>query len=171
MKIVKNLKKKNSMGIKFNGISTPFGGVSWEYTEVKNQEEYEAIQLLFIFLEGKRLITLPYSRNNKIDIVKDKEWCSLSVINLKGEIFSIISKYTLPLELINELQSMINHCNSLLEGIESLNLHKITINDISENRDEFLELIDNFKQSIFPHIKSLSKKYSIEFKEIENDII
>lgn len=26
-------KEKNKMGIRLNGISTPFGGVQWEYTD------------------------------------------------------------------------------------------------------------------------------------------
>ena len=47
MESTRKSRKKNSMGIRLNGVSTPFGGISWEYKEEK-QEEYEAIQLLFI---------------------------------------------------------------------------------------------------------------------------
>jgi len=97
------------------------------------------------------------------------EWCSLSAIDLKNKIFGILSKYTLPSELINELQSMIDHCNSLLEGIASLDSNKVVINNNLQKHNDFLKLIDNFKKSLFSHIKSLSEKYSISFKEIEND--
>ena len=168
MASIKKSKKKNSVGIKLNGISTPFGGISWEYTEEKKQEEYEAIQLLFVFLEGKRLINLPFSRNNRIPIDKDMEWCSLSAIDLKNKIFVILSKYTLPSELINELQSMIDHCNSLVEGIASLDSSIVVLNDNLQKHDNFLNLIDDFKKSLFPHIVSLSEEYSIAFKEIDN---
>lgn len=160
---VKKLKKKNSMGVRLNGVSIPFGGISWEYTEEKKQE-YEAIQLLFVFLEGKRLITLPFSRNNRISIEKDMEWCSLSTIDLKNKIFSILSKYTLPLEVKNELQSIIDHCNLLLEGITSLDSNKVIINNSLQKHDDFLRLIYNFKRSLVPHIKSLSEKYSISYR-------
>ena len=38
------------MGIKITGIDTPFGGVSWEYTETSKN----GIQELFYYLETKR---------------------------------------------------------------------------------------------------------------------
>ncbi len=155
------------MSIKFNGFSTPFGGVSWEYTEDKKQQEYEAIQLLFIFLEGKRLISLPFSRNGGIPFNKDMKWCLLSAINLKDNIFMIIVKYnTLPSNVKKELQRIIDHCNILIEGITSLDSNISILND-SQKYNNFLYIINNFKQSIFPHIVFLSQKYSIEFKEIE----
>lgn len=161
------IKKKNGLGIRINAISTPFGGISWGYTEKEKQEDYEAVQLLFIFLEGKRLITLPFSRNIDVPFDKDMEWCSLSAIDLKNNIFCILSKYKLPSDVINELQSMINHCNSLLEGMASLDSKKVIINNNYnklQKHDDFLNMIDNFKKNIFYHIKFLSEKYSIEFK-------
>ena len=112
---------------------------------------------------------MPFSRNNRIPFEKDIEWCSLSALDLKAKILGIIYKYTLPSELINELQSMINHCNSLLEEVESLKSNKIIINNSLDKRDDFLKLIDSFKKSLFTHIKSLSEKYLIEFKEVDND--
>lgn len=156
------------MNIKINGISTPFGGISWEYTDKKKQKDYEAIQLLFVFLEGKRLITLPFSRNNRIPIDKDMEWCSLSAIDLRNKIFGILGKYTLPSELKNELKSIIDYCNSLVEGIASLDSSIVVLNNNLQKHDDFLNLINNFKESLFPHIVSLSRKYSIELKEIDN---
>lgn len=43
------------MGIKITGVSVPFGGVSWEYTE----PEKKYIQDLFFYLESKRVLTNP----------------------------------------------------------------------------------------------------------------
>lgn len=43
------------MAIKITGISFPFPGISWEYTEGERQQ----IQKLFYFLEGKRLLINP----------------------------------------------------------------------------------------------------------------
>lgn len=62
------------------------------------KQEYEAINLLFILLEGKRLVTLSFSRSNRIPIEKDMEWCSLSAIDLKDKIFGLLYKYTLQSE-------------------------------------------------------------------------
>lgn len=155
------------MSIKFNGFSTPFGGVSWEYTEDKKQKEYEAIQLLFIFLDGKRLIHLPFSRNGGIPFNKDMEWCLLSSMDLRNNIFMILVKYTLPSDVKKELKSIIDYCNILIEGITSLDSSMIILNNDSQKYNDFLNLINNFKQSIFPHIVFLSQKYSIEFKGIE----
>lgn len=169
VRINNNIQRRgNILSIKFNGFSTPFGGVSWEYTEDKKQKEYEAIQLLFIFLEGKRLINLPFSRNGGIPFNKDMKWCLLSAINLKDNIFVILVKYnTLPSDVKKELQSIIDYCNILIEGIASLDSSVIILNNDSQKYNDFLNLINNFKQSIFPHIVPLSQKYSIEFKEIE----
>lgn len=36
-------KEKNKMGIRLNGISTPFGGVQWEYTDEGQQYDFEKI--------------------------------------------------------------------------------------------------------------------------------
>ena len=33
-------KEKNKMGIRLNGISTPFGGVQWEYTDEGQQYDF-----------------------------------------------------------------------------------------------------------------------------------
>ncbi|WP_338152155.1 DUF6650 family protein [Clostridium botulinum] len=159
------MKKEKNIGIRLTGVSIPFGGISWEYTEKK--QEYEAINLLFILLEGKRLVTLSFSRSNRIPIEKDMEWCSLSAIDLKDKIFGLLYKYTLQSETKNELQSMIDQCNILIEGITSLASNKVVLNDKRLKRDDYLKLIDNFKKSLFPHIKFLSEKYSIPFKEID----
>lgn len=158
------------MGIKFTGLSTPFGGISWEYTEKKREDEYEAIQLLLVILESKRLITLPYSRNYNISTYNDRIWCSASAMDLKDKILLILSKYRLTQEVINELQGMIHNCNSFLESISSLDMDSFIINDDAYAREKFLKLVDKFKKSLSYHIKILSKKYSIEINEIGGDL-
>ncbi|EPS50628.1 hypothetical protein CFSAN002367_10209 [Clostridium botulinum CFSAN002367] len=77
------------------------------------------------------------------------EWCSLSAIDLKDKIFGLLYKYTLQSETKNELQSMIDQCNILIEGITSLASNKVVLNDKRLKRDDYLKLIDNFKKVSF----------------------
>ncbi|HFL3205764.1 TPA: DUF6650 family protein, partial [Clostridioides difficile] len=96
-----------------------------------------------MILESKRLVTLPYSRNYNISTYNDRIWCSSSTMDLKAKMIFILSKYKLSLELINELQGMIHHCNSFLESMSSLGVESSIINDDVYEREEFLNLVDN----------------------------
>lgn len=46
---------------RITGISTPVGGVSWEYTD---DDSSSVIMYIAVFLESKRLLTMPWSRVN-----------------------------------------------------------------------------------------------------------
>lgn len=151
------------MKIRLTGFSTPIFGASWEYTD-KKEEEHEAIELLFIILESKRLITLPYARNSNIKFEKDIVQCSFSTFDLKGKMMMILEKYTLPSETKSILKDMIRCCNNLLEALPSF---ESSLGNLSRERSKqralFLQEIDSFKKELFLHIEVLSKRYKINF--------
>lgn len=151
-----------SMKIRLTGFSTPIFGASWEYSE-KKKKEHEAIELLFMILESKRLITLPHARNNNIKFERDIVQCSFSTLDLKGQIMMIFKKYTLPSETKSILKEMIC-CNDLLETLPSFESSLDDLNkEVSGQRDLFLQEIDSFKKELFLHIKLLSERYKITF--------
>lgn len=84
------------MGIKITGIDTPFGGVSWEYTEISKN----GIQELFYYLETKRILINPVE-------MELKSWCAQSAIEMKREIASILSKYKFNSDTVCWLRAMI----------------------------------------------------------------
>lgn len=98
------------MSIKITGIDTPFGGVSWEYTETSKR----GVQELFYYLETKRILTNPME-------MEIKEWCSQSAIEMKKEIASILSKYKFNADTISRLRIMINACNTFLDDLTLVN--------------------------------------------------
>lgn len=86
------------MGIKITGIDTPFGGVSWEYTETSKN----GIQELFYYLETKRILINPVE-------MEIKSWCVQSAIEMKREIASVLSKYKFNSDTICWLRAMIEY--------------------------------------------------------------
>ncbi|HFJ9506653.1 MULTISPECIES: DUF6650 family protein [Bacillus cereus group] len=151
------------MKIRLTGFSTPFFGASWEYSEERKKEQ-EAIELLFIILQGKRLITLPDTRNSNVKFERDIIQCSFSTLDLKGKIMMILEKYTLPSETKSILKDMICCCNDLLETLPSFESSVDDLNkEISEQRDLFLQEIGSFKKELFSYIEVLSERYKITF--------
>ena len=70
------------MGIRITGVSTPIGGISWEFTETKKK----GIKDLFLFLESKRILVNPKE-------MEVKEWSEQSVIEIKNKLVSIATEY------------------------------------------------------------------------------
>ena len=62
------------MKYELNGISLPFGGISWNKTKSKK----DIFSFLLIYLESKRILV------NPIEMEK-KEWCMESVLEIKKQ--------------------------------------------------------------------------------------
>ncbi len=66
------------MKYELSGISTPFGGISWN----KTNSVKDTFSFLLIYLESKRILV------NPIEMEK-KEWCIESVLEMKKQLVSI----------------------------------------------------------------------------------
>ena len=94
------------MGIKVTGVSTPFGGISWEYTEA----EKKGVQELFFFLETKRILVNPVE-------MEIKQWCIQSAIEIKQKLTELHSQYDFSNHTTNCMRSMIDACNDFLDKL------------------------------------------------------
>ena len=142
------------MGIKITGIDTPFGGVSWEYTETSKN----GIQELFYYLETKRILINPVE-------MELKSWCAQSAIEMKREIASILSKYKFNSDTVCWLRAMINACNLFLDSLGSVKSSGIIYKNSSGDWEDatFSRAMRQFRKVFKENILLLSQAYQIPF--------
>lgn len=142
------------MGIKITGIDTPFGGVSWEYTETSK----DGIQELFYYLETKRILINPIE-------MERKEWCVRSAIEMKREIATILSKYKFNSDTVCLLRTMINACNQFLDSLSSVKNSGIIYKNRSGDWEDatFSRAMKQFRMAFKEGILLLSQAYQIPF--------
>ena len=144
------------MGIKLTGVSSPFGGISWEYSE----SEKECIKKLFVFLESKRLLVNPISME-----IPDE--CAQSALEIKHFIVELMVKYSFSARTEKNLNSMIGGCNEYLDGLTNKKQnHIIYKNGHGDWYDADFSLIMKKIRSLFrENIEILSQNYEITFNK------
>lgn len=142
------------MGVRITGIDTPFGGVSWEYTETAKH----GIQELFYFLETKRVLT------NPIEMEK-KDWCSRSAIEIKTKIAEVLGKYHFNAETISCLRSMADACNSFLDCLDVVPNEDIIYKNSSGDWENIIysKAMRTFRAVLKEKIELLSTAYNLQF--------
>ena len=142
------------MGIRITGIDTPFGGVSWEYTETARK----GIQELFYFLESKRLLTNPAE-------MEIKAWCVESAIEIKNKLTELLSKYDFSKETIACIRTLISSCNSFLDDMGCVNNPGIIYKNGSGDWEDihFSKSMKKLRESFRGTIMTLSEAYQINF--------
>lgn len=149
------------MGIKITGISVPFGGVSWEYTE----PEQKGIQDLFFYLESKRILTNPMD-------MEIKEWCEQSAIEIKNTLVSVFSKADYPQDTITCIRSMMNACNVFLDDMRKVNITGIIYKNGNGDwaHSGYSTAMKKFRKVFRDNIGLLSLAYNLTFpKEIPEE--
>ena len=102
------------MKYELNGISVPFGGISWS----KNNSSKEMFSYLLLFLESKRILVNPTD-------MEIKEWCIESVLEIKDTLVSITKDIKLKNDEILIITSLIDACNEYLDIVSPMNLNGI----------------------------------------------
>ena len=102
------------MEFRLNGISVPFGGISWD----KDVSEKDRIKHLFFYLESKRILTNPI----EMEIANQ---CVEAVLEIKNMLISITQDVEFSNENIELLRQMINACNKYLDDLNKLELPHI----------------------------------------------
>ena len=137
------------MGIRITGVSTPIGGISWEFTETKKK----GIKDLFLFLESKRILVNPKE-------MEVKEWSEQSVIEIKSKLVSIATEYEYSQNTMECFKMMIDTCNIFLD-----NMHQVNISGII-----YASAMKEFRKSFKYNIQRLSEEYQLTFsKEIPEE--
>ena len=140
-----------------NGISLPFGGVSWS----KSLTAKEMFSHLLLYLESKRILVNPAH-------MEYKEWCIKSVLEIKETLVDITKDMSFKDNELCIIREMIDACNTYLDVVTPLNLNGI----IYKNGDNWCDLsfdsaMKKFRASFKEQIKTIEQKYKLKFnKEI-----
>ena len=150
------------MGIRFTGVDTPFGGVSWEYTENGKRGVHE----LFYFLETKRLLTNPI----EMEIGK---WCEQSAIEIKNKLADLLGKYDFNNETIKCIRTMIGCCNSFLDDMGAVPKSGIIYKNGRGDWENinFSKAMKKFRKGFRDNIATLSEVYKIEFPSAIPEVV
>ncbi len=142
------------MGVRITGLDTPFGGVSWEYTETAKH----GVQELFYFLETKRLLTNPVE-------MEIKSWCASSAIEIKAKVAETLGKYDFNLETVACLRSMTDACNSFLDRLDAVPIEGIIYKNSSGDWEDliFSNAMRTFRTTFKEKIELLSTAYNLKF--------
>lgn len=151
------------MKYELNGISTPFGGVSWN----KAISAKDKFSFLLIYLESKRILV------NPIEMEK-KEWCIESVLEIKNQLVSIAKDAAFKKEELLIIRNMIDACNQYLNTVSPLNLPNIIFKSrlLPESWEDlnFDKAMKQFRKSFKQEIEIIEKCYRLSFnKTIPNE--
>lgn len=148
------------MKFEINGISFPFGGISWN----KKDSEKEMFTHLLLYLESKRILVNPIEMENK-------EWCIESVLEIKQKLISITESIRLKDKDKVIILNLIETCNEYLNSVKSMELPSI----IFKNGDKWEDLgfdsaMKKFRASFKQEIQKIEKRYRLLFAKKIPDI-
>ncbi|MFR9545984.1 MAG: DUF6650 family protein [Rikenellaceae bacterium] len=134
------------MKYKVTGLSTPFGGVSFD----KKPTSKDRFSSLLLFLESKRILV------NPIEMEK-KEWCIQSVLEIKHFLIEITRDIKFKDKEMRIVRNMIDACNSYLDDVSPLKLPNI----IFKSGEHWEDM--SFDKSM----KQLRKQFGEEIQMVE----
>lgn len=153
------------MKYELNGISLPFGGISWN----KAKSKKDIFSFLLIYLESKRILV------NPIEMEK-KEWCMESVLEIKKQLVTITEKTDFKKDDLAIIRNMIEACNQYLDTVSKMDLPFIICKN-QESKGMWSDL--NFDNGLENHLKMklvllksvtvlpLIKQYLISFRRMK----
>lgn len=150
------------MKYELNGISTPFGGISWN----KSISAKDKFSFLLIYLESKRILV------NPIEMEK-KEWCIKSILEIKDQLVSITKDTAFKKDDLSIIRNMIEDCNQYLDTVSLLKLPSIIFksNEIEGTWEDlnFDKAMKQFRKSLKKEIEAIEKRHSLSFNKIIPD--
>ena len=144
------------MKFEINGISFPFGGISWN----KSTTTKEMFAHLLLFLEAKRILI------NPIEMEK-KEWCIESVLEIKKKLITITEGLELNDNEKEIILNLIDACNEYLNRVVPMELPSI----IFKNGDKWEDLsfdraMKSFRSGFKREIQKIENNYKLSFSKV-----
>ncbi len=135
-----------------NGVSTPFGGVSWENKD--NGKEY--FIRLITYLSSKRILI------NPIEMEK-KEWSINSVLEIKKTLSDTNGSIPLDDMDISSIRKLINACNNFLDSMSSVNVTGIIYKKEGRwENNSYDKAMKVFRKSFKNEITIIEEKHKIK---------
>lgn len=136
-----------------NGISLPFGGISWD----NNTTAKDRFRYLLLFLESKRILTNPM-------YMELKEECIESVLEIKQTLVSITKDVDFGETDINIVRSLIAACNDYLDTVRSDSIpHLIYKDGYSWTDAAFDTAMKKFRKAFKNGITQIEDEYKLRY--------
>lgn len=137
-----------------NGISLPFGGISWD----NNTTAKDRFRYLLLFLESKRILVNPM-------YMELKEECIDSVLEIKQTLVSITKDVDFGEKDIDIVRSLIVACNDYLDTVRSDSIpHLIYKDGYSWADTMFDSAMMKFRKEFSDSIKQIERTYKLQYK-------
>jgi hypothetical protein len=145
------------MKYRLTGISSPYGGVSWE----KATSPTDRFKYLFLFLESKRILVNPIE-------MEIKDQCLRSVLEIRQALVEVTKDVDFPDADIGDVRQMINACNAYLDDVEPMNLTGVIYKKGGNWADMAFDAAMKKFRNVFRNvIAEIGKRHRIKFaKEI-----
>lgn len=136
-----------------NGISLPFGGISWD----NNTTAKDRFRYLLLFLESKRILTNPM-------YMELKEECIESVLEIKQTLVSITKDVDFGETDINIVRSLFAACNDYLDTVRSDSIPHLIYKDGYSWADATFETAMKKFRKVFKNgITQIEDEYKLRY--------
>ena len=137
-----------------NGISLPFGGISWD----NNTTAKDLFRYLLLFLESKRILTNPF-------YMELKDECIESVLEIKHTLVDITKDAEFTEMDIDIVRSLIAACNSYLDAVRPDSVPHLIYKDGYSWADAVFEsAMKKFRKAFKNGIKQIEDEYKLHYK-------
>jgi hypothetical protein len=142
------------MVVRINGVSSPIGGISWEYTE----NEKRQIQKLFYFLESKRLLINPADMELPYQ-------CAQSAVEIKKFVIGLLCDFKFSKDTELHLKELCDACNDFLNELNWQQRPQIIYkNNAGDWVDSnFSKIMKTFREVFRANITYMGGKYGLLF--------
>lgn len=142
--------------IRIIGISTPFGGVNWEY---KDDDFRSAVIEIAALLESKRLLTMSWSRAYcHLPFELDVAYCVQSALNLKSTIQFVLNSHKALPSVLLAINQIIHALNDFLDGVAYI--QNALVVEQSNQQQRFQSMIKKLKEEVAKTMGSLLEEVS-----------
>lgn len=140
---------------RITGISTPVGGISWEYTD----DDSSSIMIcVAVLLESKRLLTMPWSRVHcHLPFELDVEYCVQSALQLKANIPFVLNSHKVSSPVLLAVNEIIHALNNFLNSV-ALVRNASMIMDQSSQQQKFQSMVKQLKEKVAQSMKPILKE-------------
>lgn len=142
------------MKYELNGISTPFGGISWD----NNTTAKDRFKYLLLFLESKRILTNPVYMELKTE-------CIDSVLEIRHILVEITKDASFKDQDYEIIRDLLVTCNEYLNAVRPDSVPHLIYKDGSRWADATFDMaMKNFRKTFKAGISQIEKAYSLRYK-------